>query len=209
MSRIKRHKINSEVARPEKKDRNASKRKMWTIILGAIMVFSVFGIMLSSYTSEQDSAVYKGYKFERTATGWVTEIAGKKASFYYLPEDLEKMDIAPEIKSLAESKVVYITLNPAAKRIEQFELMRFELSESMNSLFGIYSMPGITQESEQYTQPIVTCGNSTEMMPVIALSEANETRAYTDGSCIVLEADAYSSNALKDRVLYSMLGILD
>jgi hypothetical protein len=78
----------------------------------------------------------------------------------------------------------------------------------MAQLFGIYSMPGVAEESDEYSQPLVDCGNATAILPVISIVEANETNAWLDNDCIVLEANEYTTIALKDRIMYAMLGII-
>ncbi len=218
MSRITKHKLNKSVARYEPKKSRMSKKMIWTLILGGLMVASVFGIMFSSYNSGNDKLKYGEYKFEKavkrlpsgmTQEIWTVDIDGKKAEFSYFPGDLEEFELDPAIGDLlARSKVVYLTFDPSTKNVGKFELMRLEMAESLAD-FGKYPVPGIIEEHEQYSQPIVDCGNATEMVPVVSLVEGNETNARLEGGCIVLEANEYSTTALKDRVIYSMLGIMD
>ena len=62
---------------------------------------------------------------------------------------------------------------------------------------------------EIYNQPIVDCMNATVYVPVIVMKEANETKAYLDGNCIFLESTQYSVVAMKDRILYAILGVVE
>lgn len=218
MSRITKHKLKKSVARHEPKQSRMSKKMIWTLILGGLMVASVFGIMFSSYNSGNAKLKYGDYQFERTVKRlpngmtqeiWTVDIDGKKAEFSYFPGDLKEFELDPAIGDLlAQSNVVYLTFDPNTKNVGKFELMRFEMAESLTA-FGKYPMQGIIQENDQYSQPIVDCGNATEVVPVVSLVEGNETNARLEGGCIVLEANEYSTTALKDRVLYSMLGIMD
>jgi hypothetical protein len=209
MSRIKRHKLKKSVVREAPKKKGLSKKAILTFIIGGVMILSVFGIMFSSYNSGIEEVEYGDYEFQRTNTGWKTDIDGKKAEFSYLPSDIEEFNMSTEVvDKILDSKVVYITFDPNATIIEEFELMRFELGTSLTQLFGIYSMAGVAKESEEYTLPLVSCENATAELPVISLTEANETNALVDGDCVIIEVNEYSAAALKDRLLYAMLGII-
>ena len=48
MSRIKKHKLKKSMERHAPKKPFMSKKMLWTIIIGGLMVASVFGIMFSS-----------------------------------------------------------------------------------------------------------------------------------------------------------------
>ncbi|MBU2561320.1 MAG: hypothetical protein KKD17_03405 [Nanoarchaeota archaeon] len=209
MSRIRKHRVKKALIRHEQPKKKMSKKMLMTIIIGGLMVLSVFGIMFSSYNSGNEKVEYGEYTFQRTAKGWTTEIGGKKAEFSYLPEDIEELEISKEVADkLKASKVVYITFNPNTKSVQKFELMRFELGNAMSQLRGVYTMAGVSEENEKYNQPLVDCSNATATVPVISITEGNETKAYLDGECIVLESDEYAAGVLKDRVLYALLGII-
>ncbi|MBN1543842.1 hypothetical protein JW898_00090 [Candidatus Woesearchaeota archaeon] len=210
MSRIRKHRLKKALIRQEQPKKKMSKQMLMTMIIGGLMVLSVFGIMFSSYNSGNEKVTYGDHIFKQTSKGWTTEIGGRKAEFSYLPGDIEGLEISKEITDrLKSSKVVYITFNPNTKSVQNFELMRFELGNAMSQLGGVYAMAGVSEENEKYTQPLVDCRNATATLPVISITEGNETRAYLDGECIVLESDEYASGVLKDRVLYAMLGIIE
>jgi hypothetical protein len=210
MSRIKRHQLRKSGQHTAPKKKKMSKQMIWTIIIGGLMVASVFGIMFSSYNSGSEQEIYGDYTFKRTGSGWATEIAGQKVEFAYLPQDLEELTIDQGVvETLAASKVVYITFDPNSTNVQKLELMRFELGNAFMQLFDMYAMPGITQESELYNQPIVDCSNATAVLPVVSIVETNETTARVEGGCVLLETEEYAALALKDRILYGMLGIIE
>ena len=209
MSRIKRHKVKKSLKREEPKKEGLSKQAILTIFLGALMVLSVFGIMFGSYSSGGEKLEYGEQTFKRTDTGWSTEIDGERVEFTYFPSDLEELNISKDVvDKLLDSKVAYVTFNPSSENVQNLELMRFELQKSFSQLFGTYMMLGITEPSDVYAQPLIDCTNATAKTPVISIVESNMTNAFIDGDCIVLETEEYSVIALKDRLLYSMLGII-
>jgi hypothetical protein len=213
MSRVKRHKLKKSVVKHTPKKEKVSKKMIWTLIIGGLMIASVFGIMFSSYNSDREQLDYGDYRFQRTSSGWSIDVNSQRVDFTYFPADLEDMNISREVADkIMESKVVYITFNPNIKRVQNFELMRYELANVFGQALGIYAMPGITEENDDYAQPVVNCENATAILPVIRIVAKNETEAttaYLDGDCIVLKADEYSTMLLKDRLLYGMLGIIE
>jgi len=209
MSRIKRHKISKAESGKAKKKDGLSKSAIITLIIGGVMLLSTFGIMFSSYNSGTESVKYGDYMFKKTTAGWQTNINGKEVVFGYHPIDLEKLNISKEVtQRMLGAKVVYVTFNPNSKHVDKYELARYELGNSLAELFTVYAMPGITEANSTYKQPIVTCLNATSSIPVIDIVEGNETKASVEANCITLQADEYTIIALKDRLLYSMLGIM-
>ncbi|MBW2971567.1 hypothetical protein KY359_00895 [Candidatus Woesearchaeota archaeon] len=210
MSRIKRHKLKKHLLNREEPKKSISKKALFTIIIGGLMVLSVFGIMFSSFNSGGEQAKYGEYTFQQTAQGWVTEIGGTNYAFNYLPSDIEDIEVdTSAVEKLKQSKVLYVTFNPNTRNVQKFELMRFELSNMLMNMAGKVIMPGISEENDGYNQPFVNCTNTTQTMPVVSIVEGNTTTAYLDGDCIILEADEYTTAALKDRVLYAMAGIIE
>lgn len=213
MSKLKRHKISAETRNTPQKKKRFSKEKLWTIILGVIMVSSAFGIMLSSDTI-QEKRDYKEHKFDKIIQGdqfaWRTKIDGNTYTFDYHPTDLEAVNFTAEINSALKSmKNAYVTFDPNAKHVDAFELARFSLGQKAMDEYGLYLMNGITAPNSLYNQPIVDCANATQYVPVIKFALANDTAAYLDGNCIVIEANEYSIGAMKDRILYAILGIIE
>jgi len=210
MSKIRKHRVKKGFVKKEKKKPLISKQMLWTFIISGLMIASGFGIMFSSFNSGNEPTEYGDYRFVRTQTGWATDIEGTKAEFTYLPAELEGLNISGDVKNkLDESMVFIITFDPNTKNVENFELMRFELARSMSMNLNKQTMPGVSVAHESYThQPLIDCLNATARMPVISIKETNTTDVYLDGDCIVLETNSYNAIALKDRIMYSLLGIM-
>ncbi|MFH1669081.1 MAG: hypothetical protein ABIA62_04085, partial [Candidatus Woesearchaeota archaeon] len=166
-------------------------------------------IMFSGYNSGETSDEYDGHDFKRTQLGWYTEINDQRVEFTYLPQDLEALDMGQDvIDRVKNSKVLYLTFDPNSKIVQSLELARFELAKSLAMNFGIQTLPGILNESAQYDLPIVGCKNATAAMPVLMFIEAERTNAYVSDNCIIIETDDYSAVAMKDRLMYGLLGII-
>jgi hypothetical protein len=187
-----------------------SKQMLMTLVIGGLMILSIFGIIFSGYNSGREKARYNGYEFKQTSNGWSTKIGEKDIQFSYLPESLKEIEVGNSVTELiSNSRVMYVTFNPNSKKVQALELMRFEFGNSLSNLFGTFVMNGVTEKNAKYSQPIVDCVNATAMMPVVKLVESNETKARVEENCAILEVDEYSAIALEERIIYEMLGILN
>jgi hypothetical protein len=205
MSRIKKLKPGKSLEKEEKK--KTSKGMIMTIILGAIMIFSTFGIILYGYDSGTDRQQYKGLTFKRSGALWTTEINNKPVQFTYLPQDLVNINISSDAKSILSAKAAFLTFNPNSRRVQQMEVLRLQLGRQMYDILGTITVPAVTEENTLYKQPLVDCNNATQSMPVILIQDSNSTRITSKGSCVTLETDQYSINAVQDKLMYTLLGI--
>lgn len=213
MSRFKKHKLRKKDITNKAgtgKAKGMSKQMLMTLVIGGLMVLSIFGIIFSGYNSGREKVSYNGYEFRQTNEGWSTKIGEQEVQFNYLPESLSEIEIDNSVTELiSNSKVIYVTFNPNSKKVQALELMRFEFGNSLSTLFGKFVMNGVTEKHEKYSQPIVNCMNATAMIPVVKLVESNETKARAEEGCLILEVDEYSAIALEERIVYDLLGILN
>ncbi len=207
MSRVQKRKNKRKPAK--KPAKRISKQLIMTLVIVSLMVLSVFGIMLSGYNAQKERLDYNGYEFQRTAQGWMADIDGKIVQFNYHPTDLDELEIDKSVSDkLVNSKVIYITFNPNAKEVQTLELVRFEFENSFKEIFEIYTINGVTQESESYNLPNVACYNATALIPVVTVVASNTTKAEINHACITVEVTEYTAQAMKDKLLYMMLGIM-
>lgn len=208
MSRLKKHKIKKRMPY-QKKRKKFPKEILWTLIIAGLMIASVFGIMFSGYATGGEKEPYNGYEFIKTNQGWKVTVQDKNFVFQYHPADLDTLNIDPEIsKTLRGSKMIYLTFNPNSEEVEQMELARFQLGSFLTEI-QVYPVMGITEENENYKQPLIDCYNATQMVPVIKLVGSNETGIYQEDGCIIVEAYEYDIPPMVDRLAYATLGIIE
>ena len=212
MTKINKHKFRKEKYRKVKKKKKISKGLIITLLLAGLMILSVFGIMFGGYDEGGDVKSYNDLKFYLTSKGWITDVNEKKILFDYFPGDLEDINVTPGIGyALKESKVVYLTFNPATKNVGELELLRFNLQQQLLNVHNIISINSIVAYNETYNQTIINCQNATSIVPVINIIEttnASDVKITMENSCIKLVTDSYSAKAIKDRFLYILLGVM-
>ncbi len=175
------------------------KKKVFaSLFIAFIMVFSIFGFILS-YSLDNETVKYKGYKFVNTNQGWLAVINGERFFFSYTPGDVENW-LSEEIKNkLKNVTTITISYNPN-------DIYSPIITESVlqlnNKLTNVQLSFGLTNNSG-YSLPLITCNNASEQNPVILFEERNENAsmilenncvkiAYTSQSEILQQTDALS-----------------
>lgn len=60
-----------------------------------------------------------------------------------------------------------------------------------------------------FDMPIITCEDATPVVPIIYFKQSNQTKVSLEENCIIVEArNNIDILRIKDRLLYSMLGII-
>jgi hypothetical protein len=190
-----------------KRERKNDKRKqiILSIVLSAVMIFSVFGVMIGSFTNNEMS--YKGHRFEIKGNKYVTKINGNEMEFDYLPQITESINLSNDTATKIKSAyVLMITFDPSQEsNLPVMELVRFDLSQKLGKIV----LSGVMSNSEQYQNfSIITCENATQQSPVIVLNMSDNTSIIDAGNCIYLNARGSEFLRLRDRILYSYYGVI-
>ncbi len=198
---------------------------VWFFII--TMTFSIGGFFLSNNSTTQ-SVYYNGYNIYSQNNLWNTKLNGRVYSFTYSPAELGDISMDPKVKDiLLNTQGAYLTFDPNATDLSNIEIARFQTVQDFGNYFGIYIKEGIARPDSNYKLPVITCANATALIPVIYMKPVslniigsgnfsgtsgnlNTTgnRIYADGNCIMLEGDSSYFVAMKDRIVYAMIGVM-
>ncbi len=181
---------------------------------GAFVVFFIVFIFVSSivgfiYSGETDSFKYKDFKFTRTQTQWFTTINNQRLSFDYFPSEVEQIELSEETKTILLNKPeIDITSDTDDIYIEDISLAQYNMGISLSTL-NIYVRSGFTTNNT-YDMPIITCMDATLAVPIIYFQHSNQTKVTLQDNCIIAEArNNMDILRIKDRILYSIFGIME
>jgi hypothetical protein len=88
-------------------------------------------------------------------------------------------------------------------------MVRYEFITSLQEQLNIYVTSGVLNKTEEYNFPVINCENATEEMPVLKFIFSNETRVYSDGNCVIAEAQSEQEMlAISDRIRYGLFGVI-
>ncbi len=179
------------------------------LFVGSIIIGFSIGGVVNLGDSSSNVQKYGSLKFTKKGNLWSTYINNKEAQFIYYPTDVTDLVLDGETISLLTNKYEIDAtsgFNDTLK--ESIAYSEYELGNMMKFHFSSYLRAGYT-ENNTYNMPIITCNQSSQIVPVIYFVYGNETKITREGTCII--ANAKSSNdmiRIKDRLLYAMLGIL-
>ena len=195
------------MARRQKDNGKVFKIAMSSLI-ALLMIFSVFGILIGSYSSELRFGKYK-FAQDSTSGIYTIKIAGKEMTFYTLPSDASAIQFPNSTVQKIESATYLITTfnpNTANESTPYIEIARFDMASAManKTIFSSVSEP-----SELYAAlPVFTCENATAGVPVIVFNVSDVIGVHDYGNCIYLDGKATDFLRLRDRILYEHYGVL-
>lgn len=191
-----------------RRDDSRKGQKFMVYLMGFIMVGSVFGVIFYGYGGGVNSIREKGFKFVDNGNYWETNVDGQLAIFTYLPSQVEPITIDDFVINRLKNVVQIDTTSDFNDTfVESIALAQFQMGVTLNN-FGIFVRGGFTTENQDF--PVLTCGDSTNFVPVIYFKSSNETNVYMEDNCII--AEALSENdvlGIKDRLVYGILGIIE
>lgn len=179
-----------------------------TILISAFMILSVFEVVLF-YNPGTDQLKYGKYSFNTVQSGYQVKANGKYYVFDYFPSDVEQINLSPSISSqLKNAQALIFSFNPeeSADNLQYVDTLRYELSQQS----PIPIIAAVTNISLNYSGlPVLTCTNATNLVPVILLNISADTSISQNDNCIIMNAKLKQIVAAKDRIVYSMLGIMN
>jgi hypothetical protein len=183
------------------------KKKNWFAV--AFLVVLTIG-MSSSFVffgfGDGSKVVYNGYKFIYKGDHWEVKVNGIIAATTYAPEQVSSLEIPPEIAPLLQGKIQIDSTSDVNDSLKDaVSLAQYQMGLTL-AAGNVYLRTGYIQNSTTFPQ--ISCETATTFVPVIYFKSSNETRATVEGNCIIAEAASRQEVVLlKDRLLYSMLGL--
>lgn len=173
-----------------------------TIFIALIMILSVIGFLWSGGDSTQHK--YKKQSFSYQNGDWSTRINNQVLLFRYLPEETVNLTLPQEAASLINNaRMVYVSYDPAEKS-EEIGLAQYNLAINLRTetRFVVNSFTAPNQNNLS----VMTCSNSTALVPVIILKKNENNNSITlNNSCLILEGRPLF---VADRLVYAVYGIV-
>lgn len=184
--------------------------KKWGIILITVfiafsMILSIFAIVLDNQGSQ---IKYNNYKFTPTNEGYKVKIDNKWFTFQYYPGQLENIYVDDTIKNDLKNNMAYVILfNPLenSEYLQYIDFARFDFDSKIDT--QVYF--AITNESDKYLLPVLSCNNATAENPFLFFNIDDNTSITKNNNCIILNAKGTDIIALEERIVYIILGVMN
>ena len=177
------------------------------IFFAALMIFSVFGVILSTNTPT-NRVEYNGVTFTQGSGGWKGSVKGVTRLFVDLPGDVESLVLPAGAKEvLTSAKFMTISFDDADVSADVLGQVQAYMQQTLYT--DVFTRGATLNGSNN--SPAISCTNSTPQEPVIVLELGNQTSINIDhNSCLVITGvSPYDVVRGADRVMYTILGVIN
>ena len=179
---------------------------MVALFIIIVMVGSSAGFIFGR--DEGYSSKYNGFKFKLINNIWLTKINDQDVRFHFHPSEVENLSISNDSITKLDSPSIYFTFE-AGKNLQYIDMIRYEFITSLQEQLNTYVTSGVLNKTEDYDFPIIDCENATAEVPVLKFIFSNETKVYSDGNCVIAEAQSEQEMlAISDRIRYGLFGVI-
>lgn len=196
---------------PLRKDEDKSKKLLFTVVIGFVLLFSIIGFTFSAIpfgSVTQNNLKYGDIELVQTQLGLATLVNGQILEFTYYPEDVAATDVSLVTGKLTSARVVYATSDPNSSMAAQISGAQFDIGRVLDSRHNNFLDVAFTVENP-YNRPVITCGDATPLIPVLLFNFTNSTTQITEiSNCVIINfASENSLTRIRDKILYELLGV--
>ena len=174
------------------------KRLILPIFIISIMVFSVFGVLLSSIGDNNANTIdYNGYAFVFDGNKWFTFKDKQKIEFLFDPRELDVIDLGGLLNKVFNHKKIYLSMLPKENLDKEREFLR-QIISSLTKNPVINSCPLDEEGCENL--PLKGCKDSIINEVLVIKLENGETNMIEKDSCITLIADNYNFIRIIEKI---------
>jgi hypothetical protein len=187
---------------------SSNKKKVWISIgIAIIMTSSILGYMFG--TNSSNTYKYNKTTFYQKNSAWATKINNVEYQFDNFPDTLDYINVSPDVLSKIKSTFqLDLTYDMNDSHNQDLALAQHDIEVALTEYNNMYVRNAVTA-ANKYNLPVITCKNATAAVPVIYIRVGNETRIYSENSCIIVQGkDSLDVLRVKDRLLYGVLGII-
>lgn len=197
-----------------KHEREADKKKqiLMSIVISALMIFSVFGIFLGTQSSELSYGKFK-FKYNEIYPNarYVLKIQNQEIPFYFMPQETEYINLSSSTTNkIKEAVFITTAFQPNSTSLGEIALVNLQLSLYLKDSNGINKIitQAVLTESPDYTLPVASCANASLQTPVIVFNLTDVPSIVDDNNCIYFNGRGTEYLRLRDRLVYSYYGII-
>lgn len=189
-----------------RKKQNTGKKWLFILALIAIILMVGSSLLVALDDSQPNQLKYNDYRFTYKNNQWKTVINNYEISFYHHPSEVDYLNLTSPEK--LNSPLVYTSFSPnQTSQYIDLSRLKFDLASQLSSVYFVH---GITEKSEEYSLPIITCQNATAHIPVIKFQKSNQTYIEYNQNCYILHAQTNMDYLkLTERILYQLLGVIN
>ncbi|MBN2459595.1 hypothetical protein JXB28_04895 [Candidatus Woesearchaeota archaeon] len=197
-----------------RRERKSDKKKQiaMSIVISALMIFSVFGIFLGTQSNELRYGKFKlTYNEVYPNARYVLKVDKQEIPLYFLPQETELINLSSSTTNkIKEAVFVTTAFQPNSTSLAEIALVNLQLSLYLKDSQGNNKIinQAILTESPDYELPVVSCANASLQTPVIVFNMSDVPSIVDDNNCIYFNARGLEYLRLRDRLVYSYYGVI-
>jgi len=180
------------------------------------LISILFILLFIAGCSNSNRYVYNGFTITKHEFGWAATVyANKQPHIVYLhhgPKEVEDIKSENLKDKILNSKQIYATFNPSMPGPPTtFAIIDIVKVTGTNSEWGIFKIPtkATITESDGINE-VKTCADATSDISVILLKLGDKTEIYSEGNCIIIEAETEEDIVkASNKLVYELLGVIE
>lgn len=176
------------------------------VFIAFIMIASTAGFIMNYSVSERTTK-YKNFVIKVSDKGVFAKTVYGEIRFDSFPESVEEISFNSEaVSRIKTTKMIYLSSAYNSTYSEAIGQAEYGIINELNKL-DIYSEVSFTEEKDITKR--ISCDDATRFVPVIFFTEG-ETGIFLQNNCIIMSANSATDFLrVKDRLLYSVFGIME
>ena len=183
-----------------------------------LIAFTAFIFIRESSKIEAIVFDYNGFDIQKVDNGAVPMYRikifinqGQEPFFITMrhdPRNIEEITIEDNLKEKILKKELFVTMEPNATGLSV--IAGTEISKIIGSPF-LFNVPthGALLRDAGNNAPVRTCADVNETTSIIKLQVGNENKIYSEGDCLIVEAnDEVNLTKAADRLALTLLGVM-
>jgi len=154
-----------------------------TIFIASIMILSVIGYSIGSFTS-QNKIKYQGKIFLQSDQGWITYINDKQLVLINNPNEISNITIPVILQELNSATKIYITLDMENSLDNFYQLFQQDIMPLLTPQIVIACI----KDSEKCSDmPLKTCQNATLSNKIIQIQYSQQSLLSYKNNCLLMQ----------------------
>ena len=154
-----------------------------TIFISAIMILSVLGFSIGSFTS-QNKIKYQGKTFLQSDQGWITYINDKQLILINNPNEISNITIPVALQELNSATKIYISLDTENSLDNAYSLFQQDIIPLLTPQIVISCI----KDSEKCADmPLKTCQNATLSNKIIQIQYSQQPSLSYKNNCLLMQ----------------------
>ncbi|RJQ20319.1 hypothetical protein C4580_03965 [Candidatus Woesearchaeota archaeon] len=176
------------------------------LFIAFLMVASIFGVTIDYFAQDTQSANYNGHKITFRQGLYHLALPDKTYTLNFHPQDLEYIELTPEIRTLLDGPILTVTYDPSSGFAEAGANAQYYLESQLEGKKAI--VRAVTNNTGT-TLPQKTCADATPSEPILFLTSSDASGFTLENNCITVTAiDPSDLFSQTERVIYHLLGVI-